>query len=187
MISSLQSISDFVGKLEAMKSPPPKKRRTETQAWADRHKDDRVDEVTWEDDDQSLTPPPKLTESSEKVISSALTRPLANDERRRIRKEFPTPDLSKTRCPLLDGIFKASSIKKETKDTDGELARIQAFTHDPRCMGPLITLLHDMEEDVGAIIRAGQSSHCKHCSVVRQSLCPDLSNEKTETIEVCQS
>ena len=61
-----------------------------------------------------------------------------------MRSAFPTPEVKATRCPKLDPVFKTKS-KAETKTADAELARIQAFVHDP--VGPLVQLLHGLDTE----------------------------------------
>ena len=87
----------------------------------------------------------KLSEHSSVAVAAAFTKPMSNKDRRKLKGFFPTPDLSETRCPRLDSIFKTATASKLTKDTDAELTRIQAMIHDP--IGPLTTLLHDLESE----------------------------------------
>lgn len=85
----------------------------------------------------------KLSEHNRAVVAAAFTKHMSNKDRRKLKGFFLTPDLSETRCPRLDSIFKTATVSKQTKDTDAELTRIQAMIHD--LMGPLTTLLNDIE------------------------------------------
>ena len=42
-------------------------------------------------------------------------------------------------------VFRTKSVKAEAKSADGELARIQAFVHDPA--GPMFELLHGLDAE----------------------------------------
>ena len=74
------------------------------------------------------------------MVTSAFSSSLSNGERRRLRSAYPTPEVSATRCPKLDPVFKSSKVKQEVKSADTELARLQAFVHDPAA--PLLQLIH---------------------------------------------
>ena len=87
----------------------------------------------------------KLSESSKSAVAFSFTKPLINEERKRLRKMFPTPDLPETKCPRLDSVFKSTAVKKEAKDMDGEFARLQTFIHDPAA--PMLAMLKDIEQD----------------------------------------
>ena len=82
----------------------------------------------------------RLSEDNAKVVSAAFQKALSSEERKRLRKGFLCPEIPETRCPRLDPIFKATSLQKEVKTGDTEIARVQALMHDP--VAPLIHLLH---------------------------------------------
>uniref|UniRef100_A0A1X7TUN6 Uncharacterized protein n=1 Tax=Amphimedon queenslandica TaxID=400682 RepID=A0A1X7TUN6_AMPQE len=86
--------------------------------------------------------PAKLSEHSKSAVAVSFTKPLLNEDRKRLRKMFPTPE---TMCPRLDSVFKSTTVKKEAKDRDGEFACLQAFIHDPAT--PLLAMLKDIEQD----------------------------------------
>ena len=117
---------------------------THTVSWADREPEDLDNPSRWElssdeDEEQAFM----LSERSVVLFTSAFSSTLSNTEQRKVRKSLPVPNVSKTRCPRLDPVFK-SSVKAEVKMADSELARIQAFVLDQ--VGPLATVLKAMEE-----------------------------------------
>ena len=143
--SSLRSMESRVKSLQ--QSPP---KRSRDLSWADRCPSPSGihDPSTWDEEIRDLSnglAAPKLSENSMATVASSFSKPLANEERKRLRNMFPPPDLPETKCPRLDSVFKSSAVKKEAKDSDGEFARLQAFIHDPAA--PLIAMLHDMEQE----------------------------------------
>ena len=100
-----------------------------------------------EDSDEEYpdkTSPITLSESNKSLLATSFSTTLSNSERRKVRNTFQTPGVVETRCPRLDPIFKSTSVKAEVKSADSELARLQAFVHDP--VGPLTMVLHSMED-----------------------------------------
>ena len=150
---SFRSLSDRVGALESERdaAPTPKRRRaTEMRSWASRmdledaaaEPDDLSDDENVERE-HSLNNTIALSENNAALITSSFGSTISNGERRRVRSAFPVPEVEATRCPKLDPIFKTKSVKAETKAADAELARIQAFVHDP--VGPLVQLLQGLD------------------------------------------
>ena len=66
-----------------------------------------------------------------------------------------------THCPRLDLVFKTST-KPEVKNTESELARIQAFILD--LVGPLARVLHAMDPE------GDQMPWDEACSVVNDAI-----------------
>uniref|UniRef100_A0A1X7UTC5 Uncharacterized protein n=1 Tax=Amphimedon queenslandica TaxID=400682 RepID=A0A1X7UTC5_AMPQE len=89
--------------------------------------------------------PAKLSEHSKSAVAVSFTKPLLNEDRKRLRKMFLTPDLPETKCPRLDSVFKSTAVKKDAKDTDSEFTCLQAFIHDPAA--PLLAMLKDVKQD----------------------------------------
>ena len=147
---SMRAIADRVEVLERRDVPTPKRHRApEMQSWASRMEldesaeaDDFSDEEDTARDRSSRTV--ALSENNAALVTSSFGNTISNVERRKIRSAFPIPEVEATRCPRLDPVFKAKS-KAETKTADAELARIQAFVHDP--VGPLVQLLQGLGSD----------------------------------------
>ena len=163
---TMRTLVDRVDGLESerrdshLAPPTPKRRATsETHSWASRMDEDASELGALSDDEdggRDLEHPHKtiaLSESNASLVTSSFGSTISNGERRRVRSAFPTPEVKATRCPKLDPVFKTKS-KAETKTADAELARIQAFVHDP--VGPLVQLLHglDTEEEAEPRISA---------------------------------
>ena len=162
LTGEIQSISKRVDYLEKGKETPPAKRMaTEVpSSWADREpmdlRDRQSQDIAWpiSDDeggddpsetDQPLAPTIRLSEDDKGVVTSAFKRALSTEDRRRLRNGFPCPEIQETRCPKLDPIFKTTSVNKDARTNDGELARIQVLIHDP--VAPLLRLLHACGDD----------------------------------------
>ena len=162
----IQSVSKRVERLEENQPPPPKRRAAEprTTSWADREvegSESYPDDLSWpisederepddpREDNASPGTAMSLSEDSSRLVASSFTKVLAPDDRKRLRNDFPCPELQETRCPRLDSIFKVASIPKETKIIDAELARIQALIHDH--VAPLIRLLHACEDESSSL------------------------------------
>lgn len=82
----------------------------------------------------------KLSEDNAKIMFAAFQRAHPLEERKRLRKGFPCPEIQETSCLRLEHIFRAIYLQKEVKMVDAELARVQVLMHDP--VAPLIWLLH---------------------------------------------
>ena len=120
--SSVSQIADRVGKLEARGPTPCKKPRTaESRSWAD---DYNSDDCLSDDDHTPLMAPESLvlSEHNTSMVVSAFGSCLSNGERRKMHRSFPTPEVSATRCPKLDPIFRTTKVKQEVKAADAELA-----------------------------------------------------------------
>ena len=79
------------------------------------------------------------------LLTTSFGSTIPNRVRRRNRNAFPTPEVEAARCPKLDPVFRTKSVKAEAKSADGELARIQAFVHDP--VGPMVELLLGLDAE----------------------------------------
>ena len=104
--------------------------------------------MDWSDDEDGATESPTsitLSEDNTTLITSSFTATLPNATRRKVRSNFPLPEIQETRCPWLDSLFKSSLLAAEAKAADTELACIQAFVLDS--VGPLIRILKATEED----------------------------------------
>ena len=146
------SVSRIVHRVECLESsrttaPPQKKRRAATESrilsWADQMDGDEAKEDS-DEEYPDKTSPITLSESNKSLLATSFSTTLSNSERRKVRNTFQTPGVVETRCPRLDPIFKSTSVKAEVKSADSELARLQAFVHDP--VGPLTMVLHSMED-----------------------------------------
>ena len=153
---------DLLERRDKSRPPPSKKRATESPIeWEDRRHEDSEslpmpywppsDEEEEDEEGHGTIPTTtiKLSEDNAKIVSAAFQKALSLEERKRLRKGFPCPEIQETRCPRLDPIFKATSLQKEVKTGDAELARVQALMHDP--VAPLIRLLHACD-DVDTLI-----------------------------------
>ena len=100
--------------------------------------------VEWSDSEDDKEDDIALSEHNVALLTSAFSGTLTNSEHRRVRNSFPAPDVSQTRCPWLDPVFK-TSVKLEVKNADSELARIQAFVLDPA--GALARVLHALDPE----------------------------------------
>ena len=160
--SEIQSVSKRVEHLEENQPPPPKRRAAEpwTISWADREvegSESYPEDLSWpisedkkepddpREDNASPGTAISLSEDSSQLVASSFTKVLTPDDRKRLRNDFPCPEMQETRCHRLDSIFKAASIPKETKIIDAKLARIQVLVHDS--VAPLIRLLHACEDE----------------------------------------
>ena len=100
------------------------------------------------------------------------------------KKPFPwkkgraCPEIQETRCPRWDPIFKATSLQKEVKTGDAELARVQALMHDP--VAPLIHLLHACD-DVDTLISINEAKEA-----VVESISGFVKTPTKKVTEVCQ-
>uniref|UniRef100_A0A1X7VE25 Uncharacterized protein n=1 Tax=Amphimedon queenslandica TaxID=400682 RepID=A0A1X7VE25_AMPQE len=136
--SSIQSVSDRVGTLEAQQKsilpPAAKKHRVESHmpnSWADRPVDEQLSDsenlpVFSEPGNSEQLVPSELSEAGKATVAAAFAGTMHNEER-----------------------------GKEIRDTDAEFAHIQAFIHDP--IGPLITLLHNIENE-GGVLRLDEAA-----------------------------
>ncbi len=135
---------------------------TQSRSWADRmeEEDDTLDLTV--PSDEELEPcrakRPKLVEVSEEtkeVVRAAFTSTLSNTARREIRGRAPGLDLTETRCPRLDSLYKTSESKfsssTEAKQIDSDLQRVQALILD--VCSPLLELKSIVEENVEAVER----------------------------------
>uniref|UniRef100_A0A1X7V562 Uncharacterized protein n=1 Tax=Amphimedon queenslandica TaxID=400682 RepID=A0A1X7V562_AMPQE len=59
--------------------------------------------------------PAKLSEHSKLAVAVSFTKPLLNEDRKRLRKMFPTPDLPETKCPRLDTVFKSTAVRRKPR------------------------------------------------------------------------
>ena len=152
--SSVQQIADRVGRLESRPAsgPTPKKPRVSESRclWADimdetERGSENLSDGEVNPDIQDTPEALVLSDSSTAFVTSAFNSTLSNGERRRVRSAFPTPEVTVTRCPKLDAIFKTSSVKQDVKTADAELVRLQAFVHDP--VAPLLQLVHAMDDE----------------------------------------
>ena len=91
-------------------------------------------------DNETIT----LSEHNIALLTSSFSGTLPNSEWRKVRNSFPAPDVSQTRFPCLDSVFKTST-KPEVRSADSELARIQAFGLDP--VGPLARVVHALDPE----------------------------------------
>ena len=154
--SELKSVSERVDRLAetVFKSPAPKRKRTaepttsSRSAWHERRDSNLSAPLpSFHDSDDESTVGDReteLSENSKSLIKSGFTSSLHNSERRKIRAQYPHSGLPQTRCPKLDAVFKSATGKAETKTTDAELVKIQAFVLDP--VGPLLHLLEKCQD-----------------------------------------
>ena len=110
--------------------------------WADRPLDETPDYTTilrWPDDEepagQSLV---DVSETTATFLTSSFTRPLANQARLSLKKNYAIPNVHTTKCPKLDRVMK-SNVSKVTKDRDGTAAKLQTLMLD--AVAPLVHIL----------------------------------------------
>ena len=80
----------------------------------------------------------KISEGTARVIQDSFSKTLPSDKRLGMKRKHPPPDSVHTKCPRLDPAIK-SKLPKQAKDTDANLARIQARVLD--AVNPLVNLL----------------------------------------------
>ena len=84
----------------------------------------------------------EVSEETHKLLTSACTRSVSNEARRRSRGRYPLPKVATTKSPNLDP-FMRSEVSSNTKADDRELAKIQSFVLDS--LAPLTALLEQGE------------------------------------------
>ena len=131
-----------------------------SRSWADRTRSPTPRRPLRSDDEEEDTGNGgnlvNLSEADHRLVKNAFLASIPNDERRRLRNQFPTSAVPQTRCPRLDPVFKASLAKaQDVKALDRELARVQALVHD--AVGPLLHLLTGVESE-GLSVYEAQST-----------------------------
>ena len=111
---------DLLERRDKSRPPPSKKRATESPIeWEDRRHEDSesLPMPYWPPSDEEgrgTTPATtiRLSEDNAKIVSAAFQNALPLEERKRLRKGFPCPEIQETRCPRLDPIFKATPSRR---------------------------------------------------------------------------
>ena len=115
------------------------------QSWADiisEGEEEPIDYNTplhFEDSDEEDTPGLiEVSEKTSKFLSQKCTQRVSNQERLKIRQQYPSPKVPATRTPQLDSYIK-QEVSSGVKGGDKHLVRIQTFVLD--ALAPLTSLV----------------------------------------------
>lgn len=85
----------------------------------------------------------EVSEKTHKLLTSACTRSVPNETRRRLRGRYQLPKVVATKAPNVDA-FMRTEISSTVKALDKDLSKIQSFVLD--ALAPLTTLLEFSED-----------------------------------------
>ncbi len=108
------------------------------------------------EDESVLRPVPERTR---RFLTERFSKPLPNEARLRVRRQFALPDVEATKVPQTD-FFVKSHASNAAKSTDRELAKLQALINDG--IAPITAILTkgDKEESMSGdeVLKAAESA-----------------------------
>ena len=108
-------------------------------------------------DDGDHTNLREVSEETRKLLEDKCTRSVPNDQRLKIRNNYPLPRVPATRTPQMDSYLKPE-VPTSVKSLDKELAKVQSFVLDT--LAPLSALVETTKKEEVTIEEVTDAATC---------------------------